>query len=251
MSSPAARVDALDLDLFKVVPSQTSDPEKRSLLAVQRAVATHFGNYRYLEIGSHLGGSLQPHVIDPRCAVIHSVDLRPQIAPDDRSKEFVKVFKDNSTARMLENLKAVSAEGIAKIRTYDMDSKDVPRSAITEPVHLAFIDGEHTYAGAVRDFDLCEAVIAKDGVILFHDMYIVFPAIVDIMAGLWRQGRAFKAVKLERSILALFLDPQVAAKDPFISEVGRREEPELRRLQRRLRVKRMLPSFLHDLLKRA
>ena len=74
------RIDDLDLSVFDLVPSQTSDAEKRSLLAVQRAVARRFGAYNYLEIGSHLGGSLQPHVRDPRCAHIDSIDLRPQTA---------------------------------------------------------------------------------------------------------------------------------------------------------------------------
>ena len=55
-------IDALDLRVFDRVPSQTTADDRRSLLAVQRAVARHFGEYCYLEIGSHLGGSIQTHL---------------------------------------------------------------------------------------------------------------------------------------------------------------------------------------------
>ncbi len=243
-TSPQQRVDALDLSLFSTVPSQTSDPEKRSLLAVQRAVARSFGSYRYVEIGSHLGGSLQPHVIDPRCVAIHSIDLRPQAAPDDRGKEFVKLFKDNSTAKMLENLKAVDAQGIAKIRTYDMDSKDVPRSSFTEKVQLAFIDGEHTRAAVIRDHELCYSALADGGVILYHDLYIVFPGLMDIMAALRAKGIHFRPVKLERSIFGLFFDPAIIEQDDFLRECAARNQGELDRLTRRQRLKRMAPGFV-------
>lgn len=244
MKTPSSKVDSLDLSVFSGVPSQTSDAEKRGLLALQRAVANHFGTYEYLEIGSHLGGSLQPHVLDPRCTLIHSVDLRPQIAPDDRSKTFQKVFQDNSTARMLSNLRAVDAKGVEKIRTYDMDSKDVPRSAFERKVQLAFIDGEHTHAGALRDHALCRAVIADDGVILFHDMYIVFPAIMEIMGQLEKEGVRFQGMKLDRSLFALFFDPELANKDEHLQAVGKRESSELKRLILRLKIRRMIPTPL-------
>ena len=242
------RVAQLDTGLFQPIQSQTTGDDKRSLLKLQDCVRKQ-GSYVYLEIGSHLGGSLQPHVIDPRCAVIHSVDLRPQIAPDDRSKEFVKVFKDNSTARMLENLKAVSAEGIAKIRTYDMDSKDVPREAIARPLHLAFIDGEHTRAAVIRDYELCRTNLAEGGVILFHDLYIVFPAIVEIIDGLKKQGVQVLPAKLERSVFGLFFDPALVHGDETLSASYRDNLPTFNRLLRRYRLKNMLPRLLREALR--
>lgn len=243
------RIDDLDLSVFDLVPSQTSDAEKRSLLAVQRAVARRFGAYNYLEIGSHLGGSLQPHVRDPRCAHIDSIDLRPQTAPDDRGKDFVKAFKDNSTERMLQNLRGMGEGSVEKIRTFDMDSKDVPRDQLARPLHLAFIDGEHTRTAVLRDHALCRSRLAEGGVILFHDLYIVFPALVAIVRDLGREGVTFLPVKLERSVFGLFFDPALVHADEFLARSYRENLPEYKRLLGRYRLKSLLPGFLKDALR--
>jgi hypothetical protein len=60
------RIEDLDVGLFDAIPSQTSADTRRSLLAVHRATARRHGEIAYLEIGSHLGGSLQPYLLDPR-----------------------------------------------------------------------------------------------------------------------------------------------------------------------------------------
>ena len=247
-TSPQERVDALGPALFEKVPSQTSDAEKRSLLAVRRSVARKFGSYRYLEIGSHLGGSLQPHVIDPRCERIHSIDLLPQAAPDDRGKDFVKLFNDNSTAKMLENLRAVDEQGTTKIRTCDMDSKDVPRASFTGKIHLAFIDGEHTRAAVIRDHDLCFSVLADGCRILFRDLSIVFPGLMDIMATLRAKGVSFLAAKLDRSIFGSFFGPSVIDQDDLLRECAANNQGELDRSTRRQRLKRLAPAFVSQLL---
>jgi len=54
--------DALDLSLLAKSLRRLVLAIGASLLAVQRAVARKHGEYTYLEIGSHLGGSLQPHL---------------------------------------------------------------------------------------------------------------------------------------------------------------------------------------------
>ena len=66
MNSFIDRVETLDLSLFGRILSQTTDDDRRSLLAVQRAVAKAHRTYTYLEIGSHMGGSIQPHLVDAR-----------------------------------------------------------------------------------------------------------------------------------------------------------------------------------------
>jgi hypothetical protein len=42
------RVEALDLSLFNAISSQTSEGDRRSLLAVQRAIARGHNEYVYL-----------------------------------------------------------------------------------------------------------------------------------------------------------------------------------------------------------
>src|SRR5256885_15040664 len=79
-----AALTALDTSLFDNVRSQTSERDRISLLALHRACRDAYGRFAYLEIGSHLGGSLQVLVADPRCTSITSIDSRPESAPDVR-----------------------------------------------------------------------------------------------------------------------------------------------------------------------
>src|SRR5579871_6355709 len=72
------RVDELDVSLFKPERGGTSGEDRRSLLAVHAAVAGR-GQFRYLEIGSYLGTSLQSFIVDPRCVQIVSIDRRDAI----------------------------------------------------------------------------------------------------------------------------------------------------------------------------
>src|SRR5688500_15947353 len=125
MSSVVQRVQALDAALFSGIETQTTDEERRSLLAVQRATATRHGSYTYLEIGSHLGGSIQPHLLDPRCTRIFSIDPRPRQQPDDRAEGYVYTYENNSTARMLELLQSVDREQVPKITCFDTDASAV------------------------------------------------------------------------------------------------------------------------------
>src|SRR5262245_59764310 len=105
-SSFESRIERLDLSLFSGIESLTTDLDKRSLLACQLAVRHLRDSYVYLEIGSHLGGSLQSHVLDDRCEHIFSIDKRPARQPDERGQD--DQYPDNSTDRMLDNLKSVS-----------------------------------------------------------------------------------------------------------------------------------------------
>ena len=94
-------IDAIDTGLFAMIPSQTTDEDRRTLLSIQRFIRKN-GEYAYLEIGSHLGGTIQPHYLDPRCSLIYSIDKRPPFQPDERGRNFD--YPDNSTEKMLENI---------------------------------------------------------------------------------------------------------------------------------------------------
>src|SRR5947208_3078561 len=107
------KLSLLDVSLFDTIPSQTNVNERRGLLALQKAVGEKLGSYVYLEIGSHLGGSIQPHLVDARCRKIFSIDNRPVQQPDDRGVPCD--YPDNSTARMLDLLRRIDAAQIGKI----------------------------------------------------------------------------------------------------------------------------------------
>jgi hypothetical protein len=162
-----------DPSVFDTIETQMGEGDKRSLLSVQEAIRRR--PYTYLEIGSHLGGSLQPFVVDSRCRAIVSIDPRPTVQPDERWVDGYE-YPDNSTQRMLDRLDSVPGGDLTKIRTIEASTADISPAGIT--ADLCFIDGEHTNRAALRDAEFCQAC---SPVILFHDRTIVARAIDEFL----------------------------------------------------------------------
>jgi hypothetical protein len=246
MADPAdgvsERVAGLDTGLFDAIPSQTSQRDRRSLLAVQRATARRFGRYAYLEIGSHLGGSIQPHLLDPRCEAIYSIDPRPSRAPDDRAAGYIVATDGNSTQRMLGLLRDLSPAAIGKVRCFDLDASQVDRSRIAAPPRIAFIDGEHTRRAVISDFDFSRAVLAPGGTVLFDDLPIVYPAVLEICRSLRRAGERFTTARLERKIFAIFFDEDLVRADPFLARCRKASRFTLLRYRTKLLARSLLPG---------
>jgi hypothetical protein len=165
---------ALDTSLFGHVRSQTSERDRVSLLALHIACRNFHGQFAYLEIGSHLGGSLQVLVADARCTSITSIDLRPESTPDVRG---VSSYPGNTTQRMLERLASVPGADLTKVRTIEADTSDISEEEVGSPPQLCLIDGEHTHDAALRDARFCRRVLDGSGAIVFHDRRLVRPAI--------------------------------------------------------------------------
>lgn len=216
MKNAIDKVEALDLSLFNRIDSETSTADRRSLLAVQRATTRRHECYAYLEIGSHLGGSIQPHLADTRCNRIYSIDPRPLQQADDRSELRVCNYERNSTERMLELLKVIAPNEVSKIQCFDMDASEVDLSQIKERPQLALIDGEHTKNAALSDFRFCKNVISNDGTIVFHDFGIIFPAIREICKFLDKKHQKYIPLKLEGSVFAIFFDTDTIRSDPYL-----------------------------------
>jgi hypothetical protein len=189
-----ARLEALDTTLFAALPTQASDQDKASLLRVQVAVRELQRGYTYLEIGSYLGGSIQPHLLDAACARIYSIDRRPAKQPDDRGLTFR--YPDNSTERMLEGLGRVAPEAVAKIEAIDGDTRTLDRALIREPPQLCFIDGEHTDEAVLADARFCLDVLAESGALVFHDANVVYNGLWRLLDDLRTSGRPFHAYNL-------------------------------------------------------
>jgi len=195
------RVKQLDVSLFDAIPSQTSSDDRRSILAIQSAMAARLGSFAYLEIGSHLGGSIQPFLLDPRCRRIVSIDKRPNSLPDERGVS--QIYLQNSTERMLENLRGIAKADLPKLTTIDADSSELNATQIPSKVNLCFIDGEHTNTAAEKDFAFCKSVLASPGVIFFHDAHIVFQALDKILRDLRAAHCVFHAYNLPTSIFVI------------------------------------------------
>jgi len=192
----------LDAALYSVIPSQTSEEDKESLLTIQNAVRNSKDKYVYLEIGSHLGGSIQPYLLDPKCEKIYSIDTRPETQPDERYPEGYKCGQ-NTTQRMLDNLEKVSARALGKIVVFEDDAANIGRAKINPKADVCFIDGEHTNVRVFSDFNFCRSVLNEDGVIVFHDSDIVFEGIQAILKGLKRERAGFNAYFLSGSVFVV------------------------------------------------
>jgi len=202
------RIENLDTTLFARIKSQTTDADQKSLLAVQACVREAVGEYVYLEIGSYLGGSIQPHLLDPRCKKIYSIDKRPSSQPDERGPRFE--YPDNSTERMRALLAAIDEEGVKKIECINADTRFLPPSSIHRAPNLCFIDGEHTPAAAIADFDFCLKVCAVGATIIFHDAQTIFRGLRSAVARLDRTGRRFSSHALLDMVYVICLDENPA-----------------------------------------
>lgn len=203
------RIRSLDTTLFAAIPSQTTEDDRRSLLLLQDCVRSRH-KYLYLEIGSHLGGTIQPYFVDPICQLIYSIDKRPKLQPDERG-EFYR-YDNNSTARMLKNLsQAFPSIADKKITNFDSDARDLNPSQIREKPNICFIDGEHTNTAVISDFMFCLKVSHPNAIIAFHDAGFIFKGINEIKKYLSKNSIQFQGFKLGGSVYAILLNEAISS----------------------------------------
>ena len=217
MTAIQRRLEELDCTLFSGIPSQSSENDRRSLLACQLAARRLAPGYCYLEIGSHLGGSIQPHLLDDECSRIYSLDLRPARQPDARGPAFR--YPNNSTERMLECLRQISPDDLSKVVCFDSDSRHVAPEAIHPRPQLCFIDGEHTDRAVVSDYRFASSVLARDGAILFHDSQVIYNGLCEIVDELRREGRTFHAYNLPDVIFVLEINDFPLHASPHVRDL--------------------------------
>jgi hypothetical protein len=208
-------INSRDLSLFRTIESQSTDDDKRSLLACQLATRELKKPYTYLEIGSYLGGSIQPYLVDPLCERIFSIDKRPHHQPDERGFEYT--YLNNSTARMLEKLSAVGPTD--KIKTLDGSTSEIDPSLIDRPADLCFIDGEHTDGAVVADFNFCRRVLADSGAIIFHDATITYNGIDRCIKLLDEEGVNFRAYSLPSIVFVIEINAFPLHEHPAVLEL--------------------------------
>ena len=117
---------------------------------------------------------------------------------------------------MVDNLRRLSVQEVGKLTCFDGDASAINRQAITAPPDFCFIDGEHTRAAVLSDFEWCLDVCAADAAICFHDDNVIHPALETIMSRLHRQGISCTARKLSGVTFGIFLRNCPAARDPYI-----------------------------------
>jgi predicted O-methyltransferase YrrM len=76
---------------------------------------------------------------------------------------------------------------------------DAVATQLNDEVDFMFIDGDHTYEGVKKDWELYSPMVRKGGVIAFHDIIEARPHI--------GVGRLFEELKEEHGHEALISDP--------------------------------------------
>ena len=185
------RIEKLDSSLFGHVMTTTPEEDQRTLLALQTVMRRTFPGYVYLEIGSYRGGSLQPHVVDPKCGKIISIDPRPDEVPDTRRG--TENYPDSSVENMLDGLRRIPGADLSKVRTFEASASDLNAGMIGVAPQWCFVDGEHTDQAVLTDGRFCLSVLAENGVIIFHDANLVFKGLQTFLEELTAGGRPFRA----------------------------------------------------------
>jgi hypothetical protein len=199
----ADRIAALDATLFDEIVSESTVNDRKSLLALHQACVDRTGEFSYLEIGSHLGGSLQVVIRDPRCKRIVSIDPRPARQPDARGLEWK--YPENSTARMRGLLARLADVDLEKLETIDASTEDIDPATVGDPPTLCFVDAEHTDVAVLRDARFCRQVLHDDGVLAFHDAGIVYGGLVTFVDELAKARVEHRLYFLPDSIIVVEL----------------------------------------------
>ena len=172
-----------------VIPGQIGPKARSVLLWAQQTIAAA-GAYRYLEIGSFRGCTLLPHVICDECVGALSIDLRPQVTPDERGdfRGYHRVTTESMVALIKECASDVDVD--AKLEALTDDS-NVLKARPDLPRHnLALIDGEHTNTAVFVDALNVLRVMADDCIILFDDTSVVLDGVLNAAAMIEDRGRA-------------------------------------------------------------
>jgi hypothetical protein len=196
-------IETLDIAVFRVETHSTPG-DRASFLRVQNLARSVFGRYVYLEVGSHVGGSLFPHLIDPACVAALSFDPRPTALPDERG-EFIP-YLENSTARMMAVLgEQLPPVAMTKLTTFDSDVSAVLPEAAGSKATLAFIDGMHTNRACFSDFVGVLKFMETDCIVCFHDANLIADAIINAERFLDHLGIAHETVFLPDSLAVIGL----------------------------------------------
>ena len=182
------------------ITSQTSNQDKLLLLKVINVIGKKIKNYSYCEIGSFLGGSLTPFLLDRNCKKILSIDKRNQIVDDENQEKFS--YENISEKTMIKNFEKNKID-TKKLKTFN---GDISKLKTKIKFDLIFIDGIHTDRNVFSDFLYSLDFMNKNSIILFHDSHIIFNALILIKIFLNKNKYDYKIVKFKNSsITAIFL----------------------------------------------
>ena len=185
------------INTFFPIHSQTSREDKVFLINTIRLLNSNLNSYNYLEIGSYLGGSLTPFIIDKKCKKILSIDKRNLKLSDERGENFD--YKNIPEKKMFLNIKKYNLS-TKKIKTFNGKIKDFKKK--NDKYDLVFIDGEHTDHNCYEDFLYSLNFIKKNSIVMFHDSPVIYKAISLIFIYLDKEKIPYSFIKKSGSLMS-------------------------------------------------
>jgi len=134
-----------------------------------------------MEIGTARGGTLFCFSkLAPEDATIISVDLPGGNFGGGYPKSkvpFYNSFKKNGQKMFLLRENSHAEETVTKV-------KDILNG---KKIDFLFIDADHTYEGVKRDFELYSPLLAKNGIVAFHDVALIPGAPRNYVSVFWNE----------------------------------------------------------------
>lgn len=217
----------IDIENFHI-PSQTNKEDKTSLEALRFFIEIECDNYIYLETGSYLGGTLMPYLLSSKCSSVISVDKRVDYQADERRNEGYN-YDGISVETMLDKvLPKLKPEQALKLITITGDLSEINiesfKNRFSELCKIIFIDAEHTNEAVFSDFLSALKLINQDGLIVFHDSWIISSGLKNILSYLEYQHKKYYFIPMLGSVSALFLGKY--AESDFIPTVLKYKQKE-------------------------
>lgn len=138
------------------IKSYTTPEELRKLFELAEACPK---GANVLEIGSHLGAStcFLGAALAPLGGHLFCVDTWHNETMPEGEQDTFPIFQGNTSG----------LNGVLTLLRKRSDT--LQKEEISLPLHLAFLDGDHSYESTKKDFDLVSPWIDENGTIVFHD----------------------------------------------------------------------------------
>lgn len=198
------------------VPGQIGPNDVNVLTSVMDFIATQ-GSYRYLEIGSYLGASLQWHLTNPACVQVVSIDKRSR----DKIKDERQIdYAYTTTTQDMINALTSNGLPIDKLITINGTVDKIP---LDDQFDLVFVDAEHTNQAVFYDAVKCSESMNTNSIIMFHDDWIVYKGIEKFEEYLTNNQQIFRKFKMQDSDITVIVLGELI--NDFDTQLGHKSSP--------------------------
>jgi len=143
---------------FSHIFTHLTDVEKITLYRIARKIRR---KATIVEIGSYLGASSCFLATGLKNGCIYCIDTWQNDAMTEGQKDTYSAFMENTKD---------FADKIIPIRGWSYDVIDrINEKLGTDKIDILFIDGDHSYDGVKKDWDLYSPLLGKKSVVIFHD----------------------------------------------------------------------------------